>query len=200
MSCTLKPFRDYDEHEVLNLFAFSGTIPVTKGHMVSIVGDGWQNAQGDDHDGHWQMLGAPGGGLAPDNTVSQRYGVFNGSTGKGSAVKIAADDATDVVGMLLYDVKEEDENGEKLIYNPRKAAEMEVALSGQAVPVLTRGIVLYDGEQLTADAPSAGVKLYVSAASGNEGELTTTDGGGSVVGIALGKKDDDGNVLVKVLL
>ena len=194
MSCTLKPFRDYDEHEVLNLFAFSGTIPVTKGHMVKVVGDGWQNAVADEHDGHWQMLGAPGGGLAPDNTVSQRYGVFNESTGKGSAVAIAGADELPV-GMMLYDVKEEDENGEKLIYNPRKAAEMEVALSGQAVPVLTRGVVLYDGSQLAVDDPAVGAALYTDSA----GELTTT-GSTNVVGRVLGKKDADGNVLVKVLL
>lgn len=185
MSCTLKPFRDYDEHEVLNLFAFSGTIPVTKGHVVKIVDDGWHN-DGD----HWQMLGAPGGGLAPDNTVSQRYGVT-------SQVALAnADAGENPVGILLYDVKEEDENGEKLIYNPRKAAEMEVALSGQAVPILTRGIVLYDGSVLGGQTVVPGAAVYSDA----DGELTNVAGSAQAVGIALGSADGDGNVLVKVLL
>ena len=33
-----------------------------------------------------------------------------------------------------------DENGEKLLYNPVKRAELQAVLSGQAVPVATRGI------------------------------------------------------------
>ena len=52
------------------------------------------------------------------------------------------------LGMLLYDVREDDENGEKLIFNPRKAAENDYVISGQAVPILTRGIVLYSGATL----------------------------------------------------
>ena len=35
---TLRPFRDYDEHDVVNLFKYSGTIPVNKGTVVKIDG------------------------------------------------------------------------------------------------------------------------------------------------------------------
>ena len=39
---TLLPFRDYDEHDVINLFAWDGAVPATKGTIVKIKGDGWQ--------------------------------------------------------------------------------------------------------------------------------------------------------------
>ncbi len=175
---TLRPLRQYDERDVINLFAYSGSLPVNKGTVVKIQGDGWKNTD------ELQSLGSVGASFG--NTVSERYGV---------AAKVAAAGSGDtVLGILLYDVKETDENGEKLIFNPRKAAEMGVAVSGQAVPVLTKGIVLYSGAVLAADAPTAGASIYSDA----NGELTTTNGGGTKVGIALGKKDSNNHVLVKI--
>ena len=181
MATNLRPFRDYDEHDVVNLFAFSGSYPQTKGNIVTIMGNGWKNS-----DEPFDMAGAPGAGYS--NTVSQRYGL-------NAYVRQCASGETPL-GMTLYDVRETDENGEKLIFNPRKAAEMEVALSGQAVPILTRGIVLYSGSQLITDNPDPGVTLY----SDNAGELTTTDGGGNAIGKTLGEKDSNGHVLVRINL
>jgi hypothetical protein len=68
--------------------------------------------------------------------------------------------------MLLYDVKEYDENGEKLIWHPLKGHEMEVALSGQAVPVLTRGIVLVNGIVDTNSLAAAGTDVYATDTGG----------------------------------
>ena len=188
MACDLRPFRDYDEHDVINLYALdeAAGVGVTKGHMVK-HSIGWKNADATTANGLANaMLGNVGQGF--DNTVSQRYGVVArvGICGSGDTA----------VGMTLYDVKETDENGEKLVFNPRKAAEMEVALSGQAIPLMTRGIVLYSGSQLVTDNPALGASLY----SDNAGELTTTNGGGNIVGSALGRKDDNGHVLVRINL
>jgi hypothetical protein len=179
MATKLGPFRDYSEHHVINLFALDEDITngVTNGHCVKLS-TGWKNTD------ELAMLG--GAGASVTNTVSQRYGV---------AAKVKLADANDtVLGMMLYDVKETDENGEKLLFNPRKAAEMGVALSGQAIPVLTKGMLLYSGDVLKADAPTLGQNLYCDA----NGELTTGDGGGNIVGVALGLKDDDGQVLVRI--
>jgi predicted RecA/RadA family phage recombinase len=177
---TLRPLKQYDERDVINLYAFSGTLPVNKGTVVKIQGDGWKNTD------ELARLGAVGASYG--NTVSERYGV---------AAKVASAGSGDaVLGILLHDVKETDENGEKLVFNPRKAAEMCVAISGQAVPVLTKGIVLYSGSVLAADDPAAGAAVY----SNNAGELTTTNGGGTKVGIALGKKDANNHVLIKINL
>tara|TARA_Y100001938_G_C8099582_1_gene440578 strand:+ start:729 stop:1268 length:540 start_codon:yes stop_codon:yes gene_type:complete len=179
MATTLLPFRDYDEHDVLNLFSFSGTLPLTKGHCVHISGSGFQNTS------EMAYLGDVGNNFA--NTVSERYGVP-------AHVALSTNSDHVPLGITLYDVKETDENGEKLIFNPRKAAEMEVALSGQAVPVLTKGIVLYSGAQLGSAA--AGTALYHHT----DGELTTNTALGTKVGIALGGPDTNGHVLVRINL
>lgn len=188
MACDLRPFRDYDEHDILNLYALNEAAgdDVTKGHMVA-HSIGWKNADATTADGLINTMQGDAG-AAYSNTVSQRYGVV-------ARVGICASGGT-AIGMMLYDVKETDENGEKLLFNPRKAAEMEVALSGQAVPLMTRGIVLYSGSQLITDNPALGASLY----SDNAGELTTTSGGGNIVGSALGRKDDNGHVLVRINL
>jgi hypothetical protein len=171
----LRPFRDYDEHDVVNLFSYSGTLPVNKGTIVKIVGNGWKNTD------EIELLGSPGNAFG--NTVAERYGVAAkvGTAASGEAG----------LGVLLYDVKETDENGEKLIFNPRKAAEMNVAVSGQAVPVATRGTFLYSG---VAGSPTAGGTAYW-----NGSEISSVTGASSI-GTFLGAKDSDGNVLVRINL
>jgi hypothetical protein len=170
----LRPFRDYDEHDVVNLFSYSGTLPVNKGTIVKIVGNGWKNTD------EIELLGSPGNAFG--NTVAERYGV---------AAKVADAGSGDAsLGILLYDVKETDENGEKLIFNPRKAAEMNVAVSGQAVPVATRGTFLYSG---AVGTPAAGGTAYW-----NGTEISSV--GGTTIGMFLGAKDTDNNVLVKINL
>ena len=175
---TLRPLRQYDERDVVNLFAYSGALPVNKGTLVKIQGDGWKNTD------ELSRLGAVGASYG--NTVSERYGVASKVT--------ACTSGAAVLGIMLYDCKETDENGEKLVFNPRKAAEMGVTISGQACPILTKGIILYSGAVLASNNPAAGTKVY----SDNNGELTSTDGGGTIVGKTLGKKDSNNHVLVKI--
>ena len=181
MATTLLPFRDYDEHDVVNLFGFRGEL--TKGHLVMLdaTANGWKNSD------ELQLLDEPGAAFG--NTVSERYGVA-------PTLLAASGSAAPVLGVLLYDVKETDENGEKLVFNPRKAAEMEVALSGQAAPVATRGVFLYSGTQLISDNPTAGQKLYHD----DNGELCTGTTNGTVVGKALGVKGDGNHILVHINL
>jgi hypothetical protein len=165
----LKPFRDYSEHDVINLYKFSGTLPADNGKVVSIQ-QGW--TQSDELD----MIDSVGASY--DNTVSQRWGVD-------AAVRAANTGDLNPLGMLLYSVREEDENGEKLKFNPRKAAEMEVVLSGQAVPVVTKGVFLYSGSTLEGQTVTAGQKLYSDA----NGLLTTGNNGNPAVAQALGSVD-----------
>ena len=97
----LKAFRQYDEHDVVNLFSLTGnsiTVPFNKGTLVAVTGDGWKNDASSDLD----MLGNPGQSFT--NMVSQRYGVP-------ACVTVAAT-GDNILGVTLYDVKETDENGE----------------------------------------------------------------------------------------
>ncbi len=163
----LRPFRDYDEKDVINIYALSGAIPVPNGTLVKIAGDGFRNDVE-----QTEMLGNMGD-FSVSNWVGQRYGALP------KIVVAAPGDAA--LGLTLFDVRELDENGLPLKYNPRKAAEMEACISGQAVPVVTRGIFLYSGVRVSGGvAVQAGKPCYV----GFNGEIATSGTSGAT---AIGK-------------
>ena len=155
---SLKPFRQHAETDVVNLFSlkdddgdtmasYAGLkadgAKINKGVLVSVVGDGWQNTD--------DPVNKTGIGNHCDsftNTTSFRYG----ATAQVEPFK----SGEQPIGITLWDVAEVDENGEKLLYHPRKAAEMQAVVSGQAVPVLTKGIVLYSGLLTSAGSIAAG--------------------------------------------
>ena len=184
----LRPFRDYDEHDVINLFAHRSSA-VNKGSLVKLETlTGWKYT--DEPTMEEGVIGATYG-----NTVSNRYAVRAKVVDAGSGDK--------PVGMTLWDVKETDENGEKLLYNPRKAAEMQCVISGQAVPVATRGVFLYRGSTLNAthaaQGPVAGEYLYVAA----NGQMMVASSVGwdstvSKVGQVLGGMDSSNHVLIRL--
>jgi hypothetical protein len=94
---------------------------------------------------------------------------------------------------------ERDENGEKLLYHPRKAAEMQAVISGQTMPILTKGVVLYKG-QLTDVGVAAGVSVYNSSTGIGELSIDNPNNAETKVGKTLGARDDQGYVLLKVEL
>ena len=178
MAHNLRPFRDYDEHDVVNLFAYSGDVsnPVYKGLVVKVMAPGFDIGTSTNSTPN-TLLGSVGASFA--NTVSERYGV--------SAKVTSATSGDAVLGLTLLDIRETDENGEKLAFNPRKAAEMNVVISGQAVPVLTKGLVLYSGATVTANHVA-----YVGATAGELTGAATLPAGGAVkVGRWLGSSTDN---------
>ena len=185
---TLRPFRDYSEHDVINLFAFdySGT-DQDAGKLVKIktsAGFSANDNLNQDATMLWDNL---------QNVVSDRYAV-------NARVDLAGSGETPL-GMMLYGCKEVDENGEKLIYNPRKAAEMQVTVSGQAVPVVTRGLFLVNNVDGT---PTAAATAYCGAGAAGDGLISATSGGSKVtIGKFLGPDtngDGTGDVLLKLVL
>ena len=201
----LKPFRQHAETDVVNLFSLKDDdadvmgsysdlkadgAKVNKGLVVSVK-NGWKNT-----DDPVNKTGIGNPGATYTNTVSFRYGA--------AATVEPCASGSQPLGITLWDVAEVDENGEKLIYHPRKAAEMQAVVSGQAVPVLTKGIVLYSGNLTSggADSVSAGAKVYADML--RQGDLsssaTESTGGASQVqvGTALGATDADGFILLKI--
>ena len=184
----LKPFRDYDEHEVVNLFAFAdsaqalGTTDVVYAGSCVKVKEGWTNTD------ETQFLGNVGAGY--NNTVSQRYGV-NATV---EYTDGGADEAA--LGITLYDVREYDENGEALKFNPRKQAELQASLSGQAVPICTRGLFLMSTGSWDS---SANVAINMDVFATGDGKITTLGqkAYNNRIGRTLGGADADGSVLVK---
>lgn len=193
MAHNLRPFRDYSEHEVLNLFAFSGasesaSVMLTKGAAVKVSAEGFTT--GPSNTGAYkttELLGDVGGTAFPFSN-SQRFGV---------RPKVTVATSGDVLGLTLMDVRELDENGEKLIFNPRKAAEMNVVISGQSVPVLTRGVVLYSGSAI-ANA-TAGQLAVVSGTAGDLANISVLRTNEVAVGKFLGNAVN-GTALLKIML
>ena len=184
MAHNLRPFRQYSESDVVNLFAFSGdSTLVVKGLAVKVAGDGWTNEA---NSSPVETLGSVGASY--NNVVSQRYGA------KAKVAVAASGDA--ILGLTLMDVRELDENGEKLVFNPRKAAEMGVVISGQAVPILTKGLVLYSGAANVA----AGSAAYVSGTAGELAGAATLPTNATKVGKWLSKNDSNGIALLKIEL
>jgi hypothetical protein len=91
----------------------------------------------------------------------------------------AATAGTPVLGITLNQTVLEDENGEKLLYNPVKAAELQAVLSGQAVPVATRGtFTLADTAVDWVDANMVvNSNLLISANAGKVSGLAPTNAG-----------------------
>ncbi len=192
MAHTLRPFRDYSEHEVLNLFAFSGAaesaaVMATRGAAVKISAEGFTTGPTSSSANQpTDFLGNVGAAFPLSN--SQRFGV---------RPKVTLADSGNVLGLTLMDVRELDENGEKLIFNPRKAAEMNVVISGQAVPVLTRGVVLYSGSAITN--ATVGQFAVVSGTAGDLANTSTLRTNEVAVGKFLGNAVN-GTALLKIML
>lgn len=148
----IKPFRDYDEHDVVNLFAFSGAATADKGTFVDVASFFPSNFQG------WGVEDVGASNI--DGVWSKRYNVK-------ARVVNAVSGSNKTLGMLLYDVRENDENGQPLRFLPRDAKDARMVVeSGEAVPILTKGIVEISGVN---GVPGPGSGAMLSAA--NDGTL-----------------------------
>jgi hypothetical protein len=187
----LLPFRDYSEHEVLNFF--SCTAVANKGTLVKPL-KSWKSVGVSDKRTAGPLdLGTSAPGATYPNTVTQNFELV----GQVEPV-VDYDDVPSAMGILLKDVREFDENGEKLIFNSRKAAEMDVIIKDiQAVPVLTRGLILVNDIDETNRGGGGGVPDIGDAAYvGSAGSIGTD--GIIVIGKFLSRKDENGYALVKI--
>lgn len=134
MSLRLYPFRQYSEFDVINLFASdtADTSPSTNGNGSA---------------GVFVKVSAGNLDLDPITYAANSYlgktdYPFMGAAQYPSVpLKFTAATAGDpVLGITLNQTLQQDENGEKLLYNPVKRQELQAVLTGQAVPVATRGV------------------------------------------------------------
>jgi hypothetical protein len=180
----LKPFRDYDEKDVINLFALDTSsldVAITTWDTRVRAGSlAKLSTKGAHADGEPVDAEAISGAFSVQNVTSQRWGVN---------AKVELTDATAdiVLGMLLNHVALYDENGEQLQYNPRKASELESVLPWQAVPIVRKGMFLISSDHLSSETFNAGTRLTCDHA-GVDGDWTsqnnaTTD---TLVGYTLG--------------
>ena len=189
MAQSLKPFRQFDEHDVINMFTYDVSATVTDGvqargsTIVEVQGAGFK-ASNDIHDITASQPNAAVNNNSYNNTLSLRYNLVS---------EVVAFDGTQdgakALGMLLHDVKTLDENGEDLRYNPRKADEMQVVVPGQAVPLVTKGLFLLHDDAGTSDLANATPNDPLYATSLGSWTDSAGDANDSVIGYALGNWD-----------
>lgn len=214
MAKRILPYRDYSEHDVLNLFSLD-----TSAYTIA-------NAKSDAAAGGAFDSGVvvkvktgelPGdmnnadSGLATSGDLRDYLGAsptsahigYNAYPYNGMTVEPA--DAGEVaVGITLRETLAYDENGEKLLYYKQKLDEAQAVLPGQTVPVLTRGLVLlgasafdaydHDSDGSTDDETNItiGAKIYVGP-----GGTLSTEVSGDPVGSVVAKSGTD-KVLCKI--
>ena len=164
MANRLLPFRQYDENDVINLFAndASDASPTTNSNGSA---------------GVFVSIKSGGGNFSKDpityvdrTELSASYGhTRNQYPEVQLKVTAAAAGATagEVIGITLKQTLEADENGEKLLYNPVKKDELQAVLSGQACPVATRGVftLTSDAFDTAADGTNSCVPGYAAVIS-----------------------------------
>ena len=169
MSLRLYPFRQYSEFDVVNLFA-------------SDTADSLPSTNGNGSAGVFVKVSAGNLDLDPITYAANSYlgntdYPFLGAAQYPSVplTFTAATAGTPVLGLTLNQTLLTDENGEKLLYNPVKRAELQAVLSGQAVPVATRGIfTLADTAIDWVDANMvANSHLLISATAGKVSGLSS---------------------------
>ena len=146
MALRLYPFRQYNETDVINLFAnqIVDDSPTTNGNgsagvMVKVLSGNLNQDTfdliGSDYLGKtdYPFLGAD-----KYPTVPLRFQ--------------AATTGAPVLGVTLNQTLKNDENGEKLLYNPIKKDELQAVLSGQACPVATKGMFTFDESAYDKDS------------------------------------------------
>lgn len=121
----LKPFRDIDEHEVVTLFS---TVEgdVSKGTFLQLV-----SFNPDNHNGYGPAIASP---AVPVGATSNTYQVF--------AKVQKAQSSSGVIGLALTDVVSSNANVWTIADQRRYFDKIP---SGQAVPILKRGLVQIGG-------------------------------------------------------
>ena len=194
MALRLLPFRQYAEENVINLY------------KVDPLGDSkmdkpFENGANDNgvlvHVTAGNMDEAPVGYETQSYLGKTDYPFIGRDQYPVVSLTVqAADDTKQALGVTLRQTLTHDENGEKLLYYPQKAIELQAVLTGQAVPVLTKGVVTLDGDTAWESQPTAvGNKVWPST-SMDKGKFTAQDPGGGekVIGhvIATGNRINRG--------
>jgi len=161
MAIRLLPFRQYAEEDVVNLYASTEA-----NNKVADTGDG--------DAGVFVKVSAGDFGADPVGYVENTYlgetdYPFIGRNQYPTVpLKVVAATAGDpVLGVTLLQTAQFDENGEKLLYYPQKKLETQSVLTGEAVPVLGKGIITLDKDKgFDGSLPAPGNYVKIGSTDG----------------------------------
>lgn len=168
MALRTLPFRQYNETDVINMFAL-GTGFINE--SVLDVGNGDAGV----------FVTTEAGNLNVDTIVYDS--AFDSYLGKTNyphvgvnqypRVSLTLKPATSgdaLMGITLRQTAKFDENGEKLLYYPQKAEELMCMLPGQSVPVAKRGVFTLSAVAFAGSVPAVGTSFKLP--SGVSGKIT----------------------------
>jgi hypothetical protein len=160
MAKRILPYRDYSEHDVVNLFSLDTSAYTIADAKTDAAAGGAFDSGVVVKVSAGTLPGDLPGGLSEHGSnealrnylgaspTSAHIG-YNAYPYNGMTVEPA--DAGDVaLGITLRETLAYDENGEKLLYYKQKLDEAFAVLPGQTVPVLTRGLVLLSSDAFDA--------------------------------------------------
>jgi hypothetical protein len=217
MAKRILPYRDYSEHDVVNLFALDVSDAALSSYSKELTD--FVEAE----DGVWSagvVVSVYAGELPgdlPDTRAAtvaatdklQKYMTganlsnahvgFNAYPSNGMTVR-AAGVGSRGLGITLRETLAFDENGEKLLYYKQKLDEAQAVLPGKTVPVLTKGLVLLTAGTAGTSIPG-GATIGHDLVVGAEGTLVNDDpsspSGEIIVGSVIAKSGTD-KVLCKL--
>jgi hypothetical protein len=169
MALRILPFRQYSDHDVVNMYAVVSADVLTS---TTDTGAGDAGVFVKVSDGNFDNDPVT---YQTNSYLGKTDYPFVGTTDMYPEVNLKITGSTSgeiPLGMTLYQTAKNDENGEKLLYNPQKQEELQAMLPGQAVPVATKGIftlaaAAFDGG-VASYAPGKGVRTSLV----NAGKLT----------------------------
>ena len=188
MALRLLPFRQYDEQDVVNLYAL-GDAPLesttgdgngSNGVFVKVSnGDFNQEAIEYGTNAYLGNEAYPhvGAGMYPSNPLTVA------ATASGEFP----------IGLTLNQTAKTDENGEKLLYNTTKKEELQAVLPGQTVPVATKGIFTLSAAATGGNPLTLGGG-FEAQADGKIGGVDAGSAGSLGVVIGTGSRTSNGGI------
>jgi hypothetical protein len=160
----LLPFRQYDDNDVINFYSYdletgeAGS--VVKVSAANLNDEPVEYVERTDSDS-W------------DGTMGRALSLYPETPYKVTKV---SDTGAGVrpLGILLRDIRNKDENGENLLYYPEKKAELQCVVSGEAVPIATKGIFTLNVRGLTDGVVPAINSFAVPSKNGTVTGLAST--------------------------
>lgn len=186
MALRLLPFRQYDEQDVVNLYALTNAEALT-----STTGDG-AGSNGvfvKVADGNFNQDVVTYGSNSYLGKTD--YPFVGGDMYPTNPLEVTAATSGDLpLGLTLNQTAQNDENGEKLLYNTTKKEELQAVLPGQTVPVATKGIFTLSANAMDGGLASNDLGIgsgVMIALSGSEGKIhgiapTSSSSFGTVIG------------------
>ena len=188
MAHRLLPFRQYDENDVVNLFALRCDglqLLTTKPDVDGLNADG-------------VLVQVENGNLNEGviNVGTQNSAFMNSYNSPvvrnpypENPLKLKPATSGSALGVTLNQTLAIDENNEQLLFNNVKKDELQAVLSGQTVPVLTRGLITVADTAIATPTVSNEIKVgsrlaakagqFIEAAAGDKNPIGKVIGSGS---------------------